>query len=114
HRAWNLRYAAPGGAARCRAPVAGAAGAVSIASRPAAGVCGAGAPHLRKPDAQRRSDSPRRRDPHGTQVMLTALSGVLAGVFHVLSGPDHLAAVAPLAASGRGRSMRAGWTWGVG
>ena len=46
--------------------------------------------------------------------MLTALSGVVAGVFHVLSGPDHLAAVAPLAASDRRRSIRAGWTWGVG
>ena len=46
--------------------------------------------------------------------MLTALSGVVAGVFHVLSGPDHLAAVAPLAASDRGGSLRAGWTWGVG
>jgi len=46
--------------------------------------------------------------------MLTALSGVVAGVFHVLSGPDHLAAVAPLAASDRRGSVRAGWTWGLG
>ena len=47
-------------------------------------------------------------------MMLTALSGVVAGVFHVLSGPDHLAAVAPLAAADRARAWRAGWTWGVG
>jgi len=47
-------------------------------------------------------------------MMLTALSGLVAGVFHVVSGPDHLAAVAPLAASHRGRSVRAGWTWGAG
>jgi hypothetical protein len=47
-------------------------------------------------------------------VILTALSGLVAGAFHVLSGPDHLAAVAPLAASDRDRSMRAGWTWGLG
>jgi hypothetical protein len=46
--------------------------------------------------------------------MLTVLSGLLAGVFHVLSGPDHLAAVAPLAASDRTRSARAGWSWGLG
>jgi len=46
--------------------------------------------------------------------MLTALSGAVAGVFHVLSGPDHLAAVAPLAASERAGAWRAGWTWGLG
>jgi len=46
--------------------------------------------------------------------MLTVLSGLVAGVFHVLSGPDHLAAVAPLAASDGARSLRAGWTWGLG
>jgi hypothetical protein len=45
--------------------------------------------------------------------MLTAITGALAGLFHVLSGPDHLAAVAPLAASDRGRWV-AGWTWGIG
>ena len=47
-------------------------------------------------------------------MMLTAISGLVAGVFHVLSGPDHLAAVAPLAAADRGHSLRAGWTWGAG
>jgi hypothetical protein len=46
--------------------------------------------------------------------MLAVISGALAGIFHVLSGPDHLAAVAPLAASDRARSWRAGWTWGIG
>ena len=46
--------------------------------------------------------------------MLTAVTGALAGLFHVLSGPDHLAAVAPLAASDRERGWLAGWTWGVG
>ena len=47
-------------------------------------------------------------------MMLTAISGLVAGAFHVLSGPDHLAAVAPLAAADRARSLRAGWTWGAG
>ena len=46
--------------------------------------------------------------------MLTLVTGALAGLFHVLSGPDHLAAVAPLAATDRERGWMAGWTWGVG
>jgi hypothetical protein len=46
--------------------------------------------------------------------MLTAITGALAGLFHVLSGPDHLAAVAPLAAADRGRGWLAGWSWGIG
>lgn len=46
--------------------------------------------------------------------MLTAITGALAGLFHVLSGPDHLAAVAPLAVAGRRRGWVAGWTWGIG
>ena len=46
--------------------------------------------------------------------MLTAFTGALAGLVHVLSGPDHLAAVAPLAVSDRRRGWLAGWTWGVG
>jgi hypothetical protein len=46
--------------------------------------------------------------------MLTVFSGALAGVVHVLSGPDHLAAVAPLAVAGGRRGWVAGCTWGVG
>jgi hypothetical protein len=46
--------------------------------------------------------------------MLTAITGALAGLFHVLSGPDHLAAVAPLAAADGRRGWFAGWTWGLG
>lgn len=46
--------------------------------------------------------------------MLTAVTGALAGLFHVLAGPDHLAAVAPLAVDGRRRGWLAGWTWGIG
>jgi hypothetical protein len=46
--------------------------------------------------------------------MLTAITGALAGLFHVLSGPDHLAAVAPLAVADRRRGWIAGWTWGFG
>jgi hypothetical protein len=46
--------------------------------------------------------------------MLTLVTGLLAGFFHVLSGPDHLAAVAPLAIADRRRGWLAGGTWGLG
>lgn len=46
--------------------------------------------------------------------MLTVLTGALAGLFHVLSGPDHLAAVAPIAVADQRRGWIAGWTWGAG
>ena len=46
--------------------------------------------------------------------MLTLLTGAAAGLVHVLSGPDHLAAVAPLAADERRRGWLAGCTWGLG
>ena len=48
------------------------------------------------------------------RVVLTALSAALAGAVHVLSGPDHLAAVAPVAIADRERGWLAGWTWGLG
>ena len=46
--------------------------------------------------------------------MLIVMTGALAGLFHVLSGPDHLAAVAPLAVEDGRRGWLAGWTWGFG
>lgn len=47
--------------------------------------------------------------------MFTLLgTGLLAGAVHVWSGPDHLAAVAPLAARRPARSWLAGLRWGVG
>lgn len=46
--------------------------------------------------------------------MLTVLTAALAGVVHVLSGPDHMATIAPLAIEDRERSWFAGWTWGLG
>ena len=46
--------------------------------------------------------------------MLTVITGALAGFFHVLSGPDHLAAVAPMAVADRARGWITGWTWGLG
>ena len=46
--------------------------------------------------------------------MLILITGALAGVVHVLSGPDHLAAVAPMAIDARKRGWVSGWTWGFG
>jgi ABC-type nickel/cobalt efflux system permease component RcnA len=46
--------------------------------------------------------------------MFAALAGVFAGLVHVLAGPDHLAAVAPLAADRSRPQWRAGFQWGVG
>ena len=47
-------------------------------------------------------------------MSLIVFTGALAGLFHVLSGPDHLAAVAPLAVENGRRGWFAGWTWGFG
>jgi hypothetical protein len=46
--------------------------------------------------------------------MTLALAGLAAGVVHVLSGPDHLAAIAPYAVADRARSWRTGVRWGLG
>ena len=46
--------------------------------------------------------------------MLTLITGAVAGFVHVLSGPDHLAAVTPMAVAGRERGWVSGWTWGFG
>ncbi len=47
-------------------------------------------------------------------VLLAALAGLLAGLVHALSGPDHLSAVAPLVISEPRRRWRTGFFWGVG
>lgn len=46
--------------------------------------------------------------------MIAPLAGLLAGLVHVLAGPDHLAAIAPLAADGRVRPWVTGLMWGMG
>lgn len=74
-------------------------------------------PYCRFPPASRAMRD-RYRPPAASEYdrpsMLTVVTGALAGFFHVLSGPDHLAAVAPLAVADRERGWFAGWTWGVG
>src|SRR5215212_9318485 len=46
--------------------------------------------------------------------MITLFTGLIAGVAHVWSGPDHLAAIAPLATRHRTRQWLPGLRWGIG
>jgi ABC-type nickel/cobalt efflux system permease component RcnA len=47
-------------------------------------------------------------------MITAALAGALAGLVHVLSGPDHLAAIAPMASHQRRAPWAAGALWGLG
>ena len=47
-------------------------------------------------------------------MIAAAVAGLSAGAIHVLAGPDHLAAVAPLAADRDRRPWAAGLLWGLG
>jgi hypothetical protein len=46
--------------------------------------------------------------------MFAFFAGLAAGLLHVFSGPDHLAAVAPLAAGTDRGNWRTGFQWGIG
>ncbi|MEE2758184.1 MAG: hydantoin utilization protein A [Myxococcota bacterium] len=46
--------------------------------------------------------------------MLAFLTGLVAGTGHVISGPDHWAAVAPISASRPEGAIRFGFRWGLG
>jgi hypothetical protein len=47
-------------------------------------------------------------------MLLTSAAGLLAGLVHVLSGPDHLAAIAPFAAHRSKQPWVPGALWGLG
>src|SRR3954451_7107763 len=47
-------------------------------------------------------------------MVIVILTGFIAGLIHVLSGPDHLAAIAPLAAKAPKRAWGSGIRWGFG
>src|SRR5215475_4368561 len=66
-------------------------------------------------DADYRGDAPGHN--HGeseSQTMIAAITGLIAGIIHVWSGPDHLAAIAPLAVRRPFRSWIPGARWGLG
>lgn len=46
--------------------------------------------------------------------MIALFTGLVAGSAHVLAGPDHLAALAPVAADDPSRAFRLGVRWGLG
>ena len=46
--------------------------------------------------------------------MIAPVAGLIAGVIHVWSGPDHIAAIAPLAVRHRKASWSPGVRWGLG
>ncbi|MFZ4521945.1 MAG: hypothetical protein ACOYNC_09575 [Bacteroidales bacterium] len=46
--------------------------------------------------------------------MITFLTGFVASIAHVVTGPDHLAAVTPLAIDSRKKSWMIGLSWGFG
>lgn len=46
--------------------------------------------------------------------MFTLVTGFLASMAHVVTGPDHLAAVTPLAIDSRKKSWKIGLGWGIG
>lgn len=47
-------------------------------------------------------------------LLLIAFTGLLAGTTHVLTGPDHLAAITPFATHQSGKSWKIGLWWGIG
>lgn len=46
--------------------------------------------------------------------MIAIISGFAAGFVHVIAGPDHLAAIAPLAAEKKNSTWNIGLRWGIG
>ena len=46
--------------------------------------------------------------------MLIFLTGFIASIAHVVTGPDHLAAIGPLAIDSRKKSWMIGFSWGLG
>jgi hypothetical protein len=51
---------------------------------------------------------------HQTSVLLIIGAGIVAGLIHVFSGPDHLAAIAPLAMKRQRGAWLTGLRWGAG
>jgi hypothetical protein len=49
-----------------------------------------------------------------TSALLIVLGGITAGLIHVFSGPDHLAAIAPLAMKRQRGAWLTGFRWGIG
>ncbi len=64
--------------------------------------------------AARRHSGRTSADVDGGLPLFALLSGALAGLLHVVSGPDHLIAVAPIAVENPRLGLRVGFFWGLG
>jgi ABC-type nickel/cobalt efflux system permease component RcnA len=52
---------------------------------------------------------------HGLKYSdLPIMAGIIMSILHVISGPDHLAAVTPLAIESKKKSWTVGFAWGIG
>lgn len=47
-------------------------------------------------------------------LIASIVTGFVAGAMHVVTGPDHIAAIAPLAVQGRAKAWISGVRWGLG
>ncbi|NNE02129.1 MAG: hypothetical protein HKN52_03100 [Eudoraea sp.] len=47
-------------------------------------------------------------------MMLPLTAGLIASILHVITGPDHLAAVAPFAIESKRKAWKIGFTWSIG
>jgi ABC-type nickel/cobalt efflux system permease component RcnA len=48
------------------------------------------------------------------EIMLPLTAGLIASILHVITGPDHLAAVAPFAIESKRKAWKIGFTWSIG
>lgn len=47
-------------------------------------------------------------------MLISSFTGCIAGILHVISGPDHVAAIAPFAAQKKEKTWQIGFFWGIG
>ncbi|MDP3360126.1 MAG: hypothetical protein Q8S41_12350 [Lutibacter sp.] len=48
------------------------------------------------------------------ELSFPLLAGIIAAILHVISGPDHLAAVTPFAIESKKKAWKVGLFWGIG
>lgn len=47
-------------------------------------------------------------------MLISSFTGLVVGLVHVVSGPDHIAAVAPFAVQKKEKTWHIGFSWGIG
>lgn len=51
---------------------------------------------------------------HSHYIELPIIAGIIASILHVVSGPDHLAAITPFAVENKRKVWKIGFSWGMG